>query len=508
MCDIRRFPVVLRDPGRDRRTEHIAAWPRRGSPFHPPTALIPFGVLTGLGLWTLTGCGLSAPGRPEASINGGATRQGLGLAPSGHTRSTDLTVNGGGRTRTAHGHVSRPDATIGRPAGHRPIGAFSGTASGYSGRLGWRSGLLGAGPAGSGTGTTIPNRLGSGATGRNAGVAFGTQGGGVPQTSLSPSASGPTGRRLAHTGLPARPAAGPLPSGAGRPVITRPMTGTPSPVAAGPGINAPVTGKRVSGTGPPTGRGTLSGRAGSPYANPGTRAAYDRTGGAHRAHMGVYHPPQGHRTGRPLSRPVSLAHLPLWSRLVPLNGYLVSYVRLTPWVANMGYHYGHKGPGLILMRSRTQEVVGVETGFPASKGWEPWYDQSRGRPAGVIYSEHLYFVPPLEITPTMPANLTADLTRWSNFQAVNRTRTETYTAIGPDPSGRATMEGPKGFGIRVLVAKTGQVVGLLAAWPSSDPQGWRPWFDQPNGKPITDPLLGSVYTQHLWLADPRSLPLV
>lgn len=492
--------------------------------------LLVSGMLSGVTLLGIGGCGLSAPGRPDASINGGTTRQGIGLAPSGNTPSTDLRVGAGGRTHTAHGHGTGPGTTIGRPAGHTPPGA----ASGYSGSLGLRRGILGAGPAGSGTGTTIPNRMGASATGRSAGTAFGSQGGGTGGvvTRSTPGASGNgeapfaavrpapthlgdtgavgTGFPLAHTPVRSTemPKAGPV-AGPGTSVVPGMALGrpTPAPTAA----RAPVS-SGVSSTGKVSGTGRDSrvemGADQSPYGDPRARAAHDRTGGAHRLHMGVYRPPVGHRTGTPLSNPGALSALPAWSTLVHYNGYLVSYVRLTPWVANMGMHYGHKGPSLILMQNRSHEVVAAETGFPASKGWEPWYDQPRGRPAHTIYSEHLYFVAPAEITPTMSATLASDLTSYAGFGAVNQAKTRSYADLGPDPSGRATMEGPPGFGIRVLVSKSGPVVGLVAAWPSDDPQGWRPWFDQPQGKPITDPKLGSIYTQHLWLVDPRSLPSV
>lgn len=535
------------------RNSRTGQGPTRHRPFP-----LPYGTLAGIGLWAfaLTGCGLSAPGRPDASINGGTTRQGIGLAPSGNTPSTDMKVGRRTRSHTAHGHGTGPGTTIGKPAGHAPPGVTpgrapstgTGSASGYSGTLGLRRGILGAGPAGSGTGTTIPNRMGSSATGRNAGVAFGTQGGGVggvvtrstpgqggngeaPQAAVKPS---PTS--LGHTGAvgtglpvgrtPVRSAAGPgstpvaqrsaaLSTGLGARPSARSAQDSRSmaPLAAARSAPGTETGGPKGTSSSKTSVGASTGRPAdpsegpsSPYADPRIRAAYDRTGGAHREHMGVYHPPAGHRTGAPLSTPSSLSDLPAWSSLVHYNGSMVSDVRLTPWVANMGYHYGHKGPGLILMRNNSNEVVAAETGFPASKGWEPWYDQPQGKPADTIYSEHLYFVAPASITPTMSNATTADLSAWSDFQSVNANKTASYTEIGPDPGGRAMQEGPPGFGIRVLVTKTDTVAGLVAAWPSNDPQGWRPWFDQPQGKPITDPTLGSVYTQHLWLVDPRSLP--
>lgn len=504
------------------------------------------GILAGLTLWSVAGCGLAAPGRPEASINGGATRQGIGLAPSGHTPSTDLRVGAGGRTRTAHGHGTGPGTTMGRPAGHAPPGVTpgrapstgTGSASGYSGSLGLRRGIVGAGPAGSGTGTTIPNRMGSSATGRNAGTAFGTQGGGVggvvTRSTPGPSGNGeaphavvrpaPTG--LGHTGA----------VGTGFPVRRMPVRAAASlhiaPTAtnqADPGISAGTPAEPVSGSlkdARPAGgtaarpdgarTGTVPGaKVGSlsQGAWPGHGPFDDRwvpqtgrAGHAYRVHMGVYHPPSWHRTPTSLRNPESPPRLPMWSTLIRFNGDLVHAGTLSPWVRNMGVHYGHPGPGLNVMVNRSRELVAVEAGFPAFRGWQPWYDQPRDQPAGAIYTEHLYFVAPAAITPTMSKTVRSDLTGYPRFAAVNAVKTQHYTNLGPDPDARAITEGPPGFGLRVLVANNGPVVGLVAVWSSHDPLGWRPWFDQPQGRPLLDPKLGSIYTQHLWLVDPGSLP--
>jgi hypothetical protein len=221
--------------------------------------------------------------------------------------------------------------------------------------------------------------------------------------------------------------------------------------------------------------------------------------------MGAFAAPAAHRPGQPLTTQASLATLPNWANLEHYNGYLVSYVRLTPWVANMGYHYGHRGPSLILLQNTDHQVVAAEIGLPASGGWHPWYDQPRGQPAATLYSEHLFFTSPVAITPEMSANTPSDLTSLTAFAAPNRAAAPYLKAIGPDPSGRATQYGPPGRGLRVLVDRGMHVVGLVASWPADLPEGWRPWFDQAQGAPIRDPLLGRVYTQHLWLVDPRSL---
>jgi hypothetical protein len=221
--------------------------------------------------------------------------------------------------------------------------------------------------------------------------------------------------------------------------------------------------------------------------------------------MGVYRAPSGHTVGQPLGTAGNLGTLPAFSTLEHYNGYLVSYSRLSPWVAGMGVHWGHRGPALIVMQNQDGDVTGAEASFPAAQGWHAWFDQPQGKPADTVYSQHLFFTDPASITRTMARSAPSDLGGWSSFRATNAARTIQYRPIQADPTGRATQYGPPAPGIRVLVDAQGHVVGLMDAWPSNSPQGWRPWFDQPQGRPIRDPVLGSVYTQHLWLVDPRSL---
>lgn len=419
---------------------------------------------------TPRGAGTNAgqAGAPRPGPSGGGGQRAGRTTPAGRP-----STSGGGRTR-GHG--------IGRGAGAgtaarapMPAGGQAGT-----GFLGTASGLFGFGvgrpPGGLGAAFGRP----AGKTPRGGARGVGGRGG-----------AGPT-RAPAGTAAGGTPAGGTPAGGHGaKPAATRPGSGLKAGAAAG-----------TAGGG----RRSAAGTTGSPYTDTRTRALADRLGGAHRLHAGVYQPPPGHRLGAPLAAATDLATLPAWSTLEHLNGYLVSYTHLTPWVASMGVHWGHRGPGLVLMQNENRQVTALETAFPAGAGWHPWYDQPQGKPAGTIYSEHLYFLRPSAITTTMAAHLPADLTSWQAFSAVNAARTAPYKVIGPDPGGRASQRGPAGAGIRVLVDAAAHVVGFVGAWPSNSPQGWRPWFDQRQGAPIQDPVLGSVYTQHLWLVDPRSLP--
>ena len=48
---------------------------------------------------------------------------------------------------------------------------------------------------------------------------------------------------------------------------------------------------------------------------------------------------------------------------------------------------------------------------------------------------------------------------------------------------------------------------VVAAYEILVPEtaGWFPWFDQPEGEPMIHPQLGRVYTQHIYVSDPRTV---
>lgn len=351
-------------------------------------------------------------------------------------------------------------------------------------------------PVGAGTSGAqpAPTQRSGGGTGRHTGAPTATASGvGGLFGAMGDTSSGlwgwamgrpPGGPGAALRGTVSQPRSNEHPSG-----HTGNASGTPKAAAAGRGAVAGTSAASV----------TL-------YNNRHLRALADKTNGGHSAHMGVYTAPANHEMGKPLSSPADLTALPLYTSLQHYNGYLVSYRRITPWVAHMGAHYGHRGPALVLMQNRSGQVTGAQMGFPAANGWHAWYDQPQARPAGTIYSEHLYFVPSTRIGLSEPIPIASDLSSWSRFAQVNAAKTSFYKAVGADPAvATVTQWGPPGPGVRVLVDKASHVVGLMAIWPSRSPEGWRPWFDQAQGSPIHDPILGSVYTQHLWLVDPRSL---
>lgn len=88
--------------------------------------------------------------------------------------------------------------------------------------------------------------------------------------------------------------------------------------------------------------------------------------------------------------------------LQKLNPALTTYEALSPFVPNMGVHWGVPGPHLTVMTDTAGKVTGFELLMPAAAGWFPWYDQPEGQPfelpgLGQVYSQHIYLVEPATI---------------------------------------------------------------------------------------------------------------
>lgn len=64
--------------------------------------------------------------------------------------------------------------------------------------------------------------------------------------------------------------------------------------------------------------------------------------------------------------------------------------------------------------------------------------------------------------------------------------------------------GAPGPHVTLGVGHGGQVVVIEVIYP--DAIGWHPWFDQPEGEPMNMGPMGMVYTQHVYVVDPMSLP--
>jgi hypothetical protein len=104
---------------------------------------------------------------------------------------------------------------------------------------------------------------------------------------------------------------------------------------------------------------------------------------------------------RPGRAPLNVASaLTSFDRLKGLNPKLGSADRLTDFLPKMGYHWGHHGPGLVVMVDRAGRVTSIEGTFPATVGYQTYFDQLQGhvdvdRVTGEqVYTEHVWFVDP------------------------------------------------------------------------------------------------------------------
>ncbi|MBX6378489.1 MAG: hypothetical protein IRY95_08060 [Clostridia bacterium] len=195
-----------------------------------------------------------------------------------------------------------------------------------------------------------------------------------------------------------------------------------------------------------------------------------------------------------------------WDRLQALNPDLRGAQRVTGWVDGMGYHYGRAGEyNLLVLLDDARRVLGVESIFPASTGWKPWFDQARDRPEpGLGYSQHIYFVDPRVIKPGMRSEtMLSGLRGFDELKKVNYALYG-YRRANGFQAGLGERWAPPNHepGIRVLVGRDGGVVGLELPVPSE--RGWQPWFSEPRGRPVR--LEGEeVYTQHIFFVDRRAI---
>jgi hypothetical protein len=211
------------------------------------------------------------------------------------------------------------------------------------------------------------------------------------------------------------------------------------------------------------------------------------------------------RPGQAAPNSVSLMALPSYGRVVAINPKLASYRRISIWDAGMGYHMGRLAPSLVLMINNRGQVTGMEQSFPSTLPYQTWMDpKTTVFNAGVAsWSQHLMFVAPSRITPSMPGNLPSDLASFDAFKAVNGGRVIPYMQLKPFRRGVGALWGPDGPALRILLDRSERVVGGVMAVPAR--LGWNPWYDQPFGHPLDDPILGSVYTQTVYFVPPGSI---
>lgn len=205
----------------------------------------------------------------------------------------------------------------------------------------------------------------------------------------------------------------------------------------------------------------------------------------------------------PAVKPLSLATLPPFSYLKRFNPVLHHVHEVSTFIPGMGYHYAPPCPGLAVMTNAQHQVTAVEAQFPQKLGSHPWFDPPTTVPNGGVafYSEHLYFLPPSQITMSMPSNLPTDLTTKAKFWAVN-TRLTAYVKEPGTFRGFAVYAPPAGPGIKVLVGSKGDIGGFLVSEPAT--WGWHRYYVEPKGKPASSKLFGHAYHVALLLIPPHA----
>jgi|GEM_PF-3679943 len=372
--------------------------------------------------------------------------KGYALAFAGATLAWILCVSGGawaqGSTSGGAGSSSTGSSSGGQGAGGS--GGQGQSGSGASTGAGKSGGSMSGSSASGGTGSGTSGGSSSSGAGGSSGSTSGSGG------------SGGTGSGTAGSGSGA---GGSSSSGAGG------SSGSTS--GSGGSSNA------GSGTSSGTGSGSqTSGRKGT-----GSRAPWSRR------------------------RPVMTAgtRLPRLAQLRSINGKLWGYRRISNWVPGMGYHWGHLGPSLVLMTNNNGQVVGMEQAFPNVLPYHTWMDpQTSEFNAGrAQWSQHLMFVAPSSITPSMPMNVASATASWDQFKALNGGHVVPYMQLKPFKPGYGSLWGPDGPALRILLDSKERVVGGVMGVPAR--YGWNSWYDQPQGQPLHDAILGNVYTQTVFL---------
>lgn len=195
----------------------------------------------------------------------------------------------------------------------------------------------------------------------------------------------------------------------------------------------------------------------------------------------------------------SLATLPSLTYLKQLNPWLKRAHQISTFIPGMGYHWATPYPSIVLMTNQSGLVTGVETTFPQKLGTYPWFDPPTTVPnAGVAdNSEHLYFVAPGAIAPTMTTTA-SDLMSWSAFAAVNP-RVAAYVKEPATFFGLTVYGPPRGPGLKVLTSSSGAVEGFLVEEPAL--WGRFPGYYPPrHHKPMLSREFGKAYVSVLLLA--------
>lgn len=195
------------------------------------------------------------------------------------------------------------------------------------------------------------------------------------------------------------------------------------------------------------------------------------------------------------------------SDYIALNPGLEHYGPLhEDWVPAMGIHWGAPGPHVTLGVGHDDHVVVIEVIYPEAIGWQPWFDQPEGEPMelgpmGMVYTQHIWITDPTTVVPDAEPTfvpLTLEALTEVNPALAGYERISEYV---PHMGYHYGMMGP---GLVLAVSPEGDVNAFELIFPVEG--GHYPWFDQPEGEPMELPGLGQVYTQHVYVVDPMSLP--
>jgi hypothetical protein len=210
-----------------------------------------------------------------------------------------------------------------------------------------------------------------------------------------------------------------------------------------------------------------------------------------------------HRLAAPMPPPADLRRLPPWAYLRRINPGLAYAHRVSTFIPGMGYHWVTPAPGLAVMTNRHNQVTAVEATFAQDLGQFSWWDPPTRVPnAGVAFnSEHLYFVPPAQITASMPADLPAALISRARFWNVNP-RLKAYVRDGRMDGLTVYAPPPGAPGIRVLVNGKDEVAGFVVPEPAR--WGWQPYYLQAKGHPAPSRLYGRAYWSAIFLLPPHT----
>jgi len=176
------------------------------------------------------------------------------------------------------------------------------------------------------------------------------------------------------------------------------------------------------------------------------------------------------------------------------------------WIPAMGIHWGAPGPHVTLGVGYDDQVVVIEVIYPEAIGWQPWFDQPEGEPMelgpmGMVYTQHIWITDPTTVVPDAEPTfvpLTLEALTEVNPALAAYERISEYV---PHMGYHYGMMGP---GLVLAVSPEGDVNAFELIFPVEG--GHFPWFDQPEGEPMELPGLGQVYTQHVYVVDPMSLP--